>query len=101
MLNFFIKFKQLTLHSTPTFFVLFFTFFNILVSKNFFDFGVFIALHGIFFWFFYTPNLLPPFIILILGFLFVAFLIAILINAPTPSMSSVANGSFPRIFFER
>tara|TARA_B100001013_G_C24564703_1_gene424011 strand:- start:146 stop:673 length:528 start_codon:yes stop_codon:yes gene_type:complete len=69
MLNFFIKFKQLIRYSLPTFFVLFFTFFNILVSKNFFDFGVFIALHGIFFWFFYTPNLLPPFIILILGFL--------------------------------
>ena len=69
MLNFFIKFKQIIIYSLPSLFVILFTLFNIAVSKSFLDFGLFIALHGIFFWFLYTPNLLPPFIIVILGFL--------------------------------
>jgi len=69
MLNFFIKLKKIIIFSLPSFFVILLTLFNIIVSKNFLDFGIFIALHGIFFWFLYTPNLLPPFIIVILGFL--------------------------------
>ena len=69
MLNFFIKFKQIIIYSLPSLFVILFTLFNIAVSKSFLDFGLFIALHGIFFWFIHTPNLLPPLIILILGLL--------------------------------
>ena len=69
MSNFFIKFKQIIIYSLPSLFVILFILFNIVVSKNFLNFGLFIALHGIFFWFIYTPNLLPPLIILILGFL--------------------------------
>ena len=67
MLVFFLKLKKATIISLPTLLIILFTFFNIIISKNFFDFGVLIALHGIFFWFLYTPNLLPPLIILILG----------------------------------
>ena len=69
MSNFFIKFKQIIIYSLPSLFVILFTIFNIAVSKSFLDFGILIALHGIFFWFIYTPNLLPPLIILILGLL--------------------------------
>ena len=69
MLNFFIKFKQIIIYSLPSLFVILFTLFNIAVSKSFLDFGLFIALHGIFFWFIHTPNLLPPLSILIFGLL--------------------------------
>jgi rod shape-determining protein MreD len=65
----FYQIKKILKNSFPALSVILFTFFNLFIAKNFVDFGSLIALHAIFFWLIFSPKFLPPFIILILGFL--------------------------------
>ncbi len=56
-------------NSFPTISVFFFTFLNLFLNKIFFDFGQFFVFQAIFFWLIYLPNLLPLYIIIIIGIL--------------------------------
>ena len=55
--------------SFPTLSIFFLTFLNLFISNNFFDFGQLFVFQAIFFWMLYLPQLLPLFIILIIGVL--------------------------------
>ena len=59
--------KLLLKVSFPTITIIFLTFLNLFVSKNYFDFGQLFVFQAIFFWLLYTPSLLPIYIILISG----------------------------------
>ena len=55
--------KLLLKVSFPTITIIFLTFLNLFVSKNYFDFGQLFVFQAIFFWLLYTPSLLPIYII--------------------------------------
>ena len=59
--------KLLLKVSFPTITIIFLTFLNLFISKNYFDFGQLFVFQAIFFWLLYTPSLLPIYIILISG----------------------------------
>ena len=59
--------KLLLKVSFPTITIIFLTFLNLFVSKNYFDFGQLFVFQAILFWLLYTPSLLPIYIILISG----------------------------------
>ena len=59
--------KLLLKVSFPTITIIFLTFLNLFVSKNYFDFGQLFVFQAIFFWLLYTQSLLPIYIILISG----------------------------------
>ena len=53
--------------SFPTITLIFLTFFNLFIAKDFFDFGQLFIFQAIFFWLLYLPRFLPFYIILFLG----------------------------------
>ena len=55
--------------SFPTLSIFLLTFFNLFVSNNFFDFGQLFVFQAIFFWLLYSPQLIPLYMILIIGIL--------------------------------
>ena len=64
-----IFFKNIFLLSFPALYTILLIFLGLLFKNDIINFGPFLALHGIFFWFLFTPNLLGPIIILFLGLL--------------------------------
>ena len=55
--------------SFPTLTIFFFSFLNLFISNNFFDFGQLFVFQAIFFWLLYLPKFIPLYIILIAGVL--------------------------------